>query len=650
MTDAATILGPGGRLQELVPGYESRPGQLTMAAAVERALATDGVLICEAGTGTGKTLAYLIPAILSGRRVVISTATRALQDQLLNKDIPLAERALGRPTSAAVLKEVGNYVCRRRFADVDSARVSQSYRALRQFVDESETGDLSELMDGTGGERVAELVAASTDTRLGARCEHYDRCFVTWAKRRAEAAQVVIVNHHLFFADLALRGPHPGHVLPPYDAVIFDEAHRVEDIAAPFFGSRVSLRKLSLLAEDAKRWLPSRGLLSSRHVERAENAAAQLFECLLTLMGREPRLLLGPDHWQGACYQRYLDVDASFEHLELSAAVPSSEEYPNTAETEALRNLARRARQLRDELTSLVEGANGCVTWIERDGGPALCSTPVALAPILSERLFQQVPTLVFTSATLRGGEGETPFHFFKTRLGAQASPSEIAELVVDSPFDYKTHARLYAPRHLPSPASSAYGEAAIHEVRALLDAAAGGAFVLVTSFSMLRTFHAGLADCAHPLLVQGEAPKHVLLEAFREASNAVLLATMSFWEGVDVPGQALRLVIIDKLPFPVPTDPLFSARAAELEEQGGNPFRELALPTAQMTLQQGFGRLIRSRRDRGLVAVLDSRLQTKGYGRQLLSALPPAPVLDQLEDAIAFLRSLDPESNDDHH
>lgn len=664
MTRASDLLGPDGPLAVLLPGYEVRSGQQAMAEAVEATLTDERVLFCEAGTGTGKTLAYLLPALLSGKRVVISTATRALQDQLVEKDVPLAERILGRPVRAVVLKGLSNYLCQRRTAefrasDLGAPSTRLKLPLLERWRLETETGDLSELAGIREDDPLLEAVRSSSDTRRGGPCPHYAECFVTKARQRADDAELVITNHHLFFADLALRGPHPGRVLPDYDAVVFDEAHQLEDVATLFFGVRVSRRRLQTLFRDVERLAGgkqralARGAsttLDDALVARAERAEESLFAQLARRSSREePRTLLERDAWLGSLQESYLALDTALEGLETSADLARSTPRVDAARaSEDWDGIWKRARTLREALTTIVEGAPGRITWLDNaSGAPALTSSAVDLSGTLRERLFDRVPSLVLTSATLTasparlGSKGESsPFAFARSRLGAYDCENEIRELVVESPFDFKNRALLYLPKDLPAPNDPSFVERAVEPVERLIEASDGGAFVLTTSLRSMKQFHALLSQrLARPVLVQGQAPKHALLASFRQSTRAILVATLSFWEGVDVPGDALRLVILEKVPFSVPTDPILSARARALEAEGGNPFNALFMPLAQMTLKQGFGRLIRTRRDRGVVALLDSRIHTKGYGQRLLSQLPPAKRTSDLEQACEFLR-----------
>lgn len=678
MTETARDwLGPNGHFARTWERYEARQGQLEMAAAVERALEREHVLFCEAGTGTGKTLAYLVPALLSGRKVVISTATRALQDQIWNSDLPLLEKAVGRPISAALMKGLGNYLCLRR-AELAHSEANLATRSALRLLEEwqhsTETGDFSELTAISERDPVFSLVQSSSDTRLGSRCPHFDRCFVTRMRRNAEDAQLVIVNHHLFFADLALKGPHPGRVIPEYDAVVLDEAHQVEDIAALFFGTRVSQRQLTTLVKDATALL-HHAHSASNLPQRVEQVANSFFTRLTAGTATEARTRLGEDAWVGETHKSYLELDEVLDGLThaTNVALKTVVDQPDT--WEGLDALSRRTRDLRNALAFVVDGDAKHVTWLDRSSaGTALSATPVDVAPILQRRLFESGKCVVFTSATLSTPAAPLPtfpaqlddvpadderllgpssrFTYARRRLGALGIIQPVDELVVESPFDFRNHALLFVAKDLPEPREEGFSQQALPLVRELLLASNGGAFVLTTSFRVLKSLHDRmLAEWDElpwegpppTLLVQGSAPKSQLLQTFKQAANAVLVATMSFWEGVDVPGNALRLVIIDKIPFSVPTDPLVAARVQHIEESLQNPFNELYIPSAQMALKQGFGRLIRSETDKGVVALLDSRLHRKGYGQRILGALPPAQRTTRLSEAVAFLEALRP-------
>jgi ATP-dependent DNA helicase DinG len=664
---ARALLGPDGPLAQRFAGYEERQGQLEMADAVERALAEERPLLCEAGTGTGKTLAYLVPAILSRKRVVVSTATRALQEQVFHKDLPGIASGLGLRPEAALVKGLGNYLCLRRFdelrrssAAVTDLALGRSLPLLEDWAEHTESGDAAELTALAEDDPLWREVASSSETRVGAECDFFDRCFVTRMKREAERARILVVNHHLFFADLAVKeaaGPRAAAagVLPRYDAVIFDEAHQLEDVATAHFGTRVSRARLETTLRDAERAFTGSGL-SDRLLSRGEGTAlvalvreavVELFSWLAELCprseeGGSPRTPLPREAWSGALVDAYHRLDTALETLGLYADANRI--------SDAVALVGERAQRLRHDVASIVEHATQQVTWIEsrpprgsrRGAAPgrpevtAFGASPVELGHLLRERIFDRVGAVVLTSATLTtAADG---FGFFRSRMGLSSPATGAVELSVSSPFDHQKNALLYAPTDLPDAADPAFVPRAAERIAELCAVTGGGAFVLCTSVRGMRAlFFALRGKLPRPPLLQGEAPKSALLARFKHDGHAVLVATMSFWEGVDVPGDALRLVIIEKIPFAVPTDPLVAARCARLADEGVDPFLGYSVPQAALTLKQGFGRLLRTRADRGVVAVLDRRVRTRGYGRALLDSLPPARRATRVDEVRAF-------------
>lgn len=654
---ARQLLEVGGPLSESFADYEARPGQLDMADAVERVLHDDGILLCEAGTGTGKTLAYLLPAIASGRRVVVSTATRALQEQIAARDLPLIERTLGLTVNAQVLKGLGNYLCLRRF---EAARASGAptrqprLAAIEAWRRRTLTGDIAELRELPETDALWRDVTSSSDTRIGSRCVHFEDCFVTRVRRKAERARLLIVNHHLFFADLALRGPHPGRVLPDYDCVIFDEAHQLESIATDFFGRSVSSGRIDAALRDGARALESAATLGVK-VEcaapsRAVSVCAETFWAAIDgAVGAtdDGRALVERDAFSGKVAEAWHALDAALEHWSDTCTRASArlleQGGERSAAADALELVAVRTQDLRAALAEIADGARGYVAFLESSlRAHTLNLRPVNLAETLKARIFESVPAVVLTSATLATGsaESENPFRYVRSRLGL-GSEFQVTELVVPTPFDLQQQALLYTPRDLPSPRDTDFLERAAERIGALITLTRGGAFVLTTSLRSMRQLAVRLRAALPTLqvLCQGDAPKNALLDDFRADGHAVLVATLSFWEGVDVPGHALRLVVLEKVPFSVPTDPVLSARCRALEEEGGNAFMDLIVPSAAIMLKQGFGRLIRSKSDRGIVALLDERVHRRGYGKRLLNALPPAARTDAMDDVVAFCR-----------
>jgi ATP-dependent DNA helicase DinG len=631
-------LAPGGGLQRAIPHYEDRAEQRQMSAAVARALDDERPLIVEAGTGTGKTLAYLIPALASGKRVVVSTGTRALQDQIARHDVPLLRSILARPFSAVVLKGVANYACRRKLAALAAlpGGGEASVQALLDWSEHTETGDRAEVEWLAESAPLWAEATTTPDARIGPRCPYFERCFVTTARRLAEQAQLVLVNHHLYFADRALRASHPGaKVLPDHDAVIFDEAHQLEDVATEHFGARISTPKLAELVRDAHVSLARAPLWTGRASEGAihavERAGIGLFAQVRAALADAPSPRFGDpgrvplpaglfDHADRR--EAWFKLDTALEDLaRISEAEgeppPDAEPDADAGARAALGGVARRARELRDALAAIAEQRQkNHVYWGEvRPSGTFLTASPIDVADLVRRHIVKAGPTPVFTSATLAAA-GD--FGYVRARLGLD----DADELLVTSPFDYERQALLYVPRDLP-PASDGFTAEAAARTRELLAITGGRAFLLFTSHRALREAAARLADLPYPRLVQGEAPRAALVDRFRATPGAVLLGTGSFWEGVDVPGDALSLVVIDKLPFAPHTDPLIAARMAASAEAGADPFAAIQLPAAAIALKQGFGRLIRRRDDRGIVAVLDGRIVGRGYGRVFLDTLP---------------------------
>ena len=625
------LLSPGGALDRAIPYYEDRAEQRAMSAAVARALEDARPLIVEAGTGTGKTLAYLIPALQSGKRVVVSTGTRALQDQIARHDLPLLRTILQRPFAAVVLKGVGNYVCRRKLAEAATRGIDVS--ALVDWREHTETGDRAEVEWLAEGAPVWTDVTTTPDARIGPRCPYFERCFITQARRAADKAELILVNHHLYFADRALRAAYPGaRVLPEHDAVIFDEAHQLEDVATEHFGAKISTHKLGVLVRDAHLALSRMPLWTGRAADDTIHAVERAG---LALFAHVRSALIGPngddrvplpeglfDHPERQT--AWFKLDSALEELARAAEAegeppPDEEPSEDAGARASLASLARRARELRDDLATIAEQRHKShVYWGEaKPGHTALTASPIEVAELVRRHITTSGPVPIFTSATLAAA-GD--FSYQRTRLGLD----DADELMVPSPFDYAQQAMLYVPRDLPLPGEEAYSAAAAARTLELLAITQGRAFLLFTSHRALREAAARLKDLPYPRLVQGDAPRATLVDRFRATPNAVLLGTGSFWEGVDVPGDALSLVVIDKLPFAPHTDPLVAARMQARAEANEDPFQTVQLPAAALALKQGFGRLIRRRDDRGIVAILDSRVVTKTYGRVFLETLPP--------------------------
>jgi len=646
------VFGPDGLIAKAHPEYEHRPGQLQMAQAVMRAFEEKRHLIVEAGTGTGKTLAYLVPAVaaaLGGNgRVIVSTGTKNLQEQLMEKDIPFLQSALPKRFAATYMKGRSNYVCLNRLGRAQSAPVLEGLEEVDYFEEvthwaiESETGDRSELANLPESLSFWRHIDARSEACLGQKCPDFDPCFITRMRNRAQDADIVVVNHHLFFADLSLRNGNYGSVLPDYTAVILDEAHLIEDVASEYFGSQVSNYQIDDLVRDLG-MIPIDDVQLdqelTRSVARMARFADDFWMGFRDGRGDEGRYPIIP----GTFARRNAHGDFEATRLGelysvLENAIARVETTLDTLQEKPpeIEALVRRLRQIRFDLEFIVTGPDKkFVYWLERRGrGVFLRASPIDVAGLLQDKLFDEVPTVVLTSATLSSGGN---FAFIRDRLGLDAAD----DLIAESTFDYQRQAILYLPLAMPDPRSREWQDAAVDEVIKILNATEGRAFVLSTSLAGMQSLYDNISiEIDYPCLVQGSASKGQLLKRFRETPNAVLFATSSFWQGVDVRGDQLSCVIIDKLPFAVPTDPLVAARQRYIEDCGGSSFYQYSVPQAIIALKQGLGRLIRSTTDRGVLAVLDPRLRTKGYGRTFLQSLPACRVTSQISDLTSILSS----------
>ncbi len=634
MADVSQVFGPEGLLAQRLPGFHHREQQQAMAERVGEMLETGGVLICEAGTGTGKTLAYLVPALLSRRKVLISTGTRNLQDQLFGRDLPLVRNALGLPVSAALLKGRGNYLCQHRLKlrlEDPGLLPENQRRHLAQVRDWSKVtrrGDIAELPIPEDAQVWPEVTSTS-DNCLGQECPEWQVCHLVAARREAQAADLVVVNHHLFCADLALKDEGFGEILPGADCFLLDEAHQLPEIAASFFGLSLSSRQLLDLVRDT-------GLEARRDAEdvpELPRRAAALRRVVLDL-----RLALGEGERRGPW--RELAEDSGVRRA-LEALDGALESLADGLESisgrgKGLDSCLARAKDLLERLRSLVSTEPAeVVRWFETQGrGLRLHQTPLEVAGFFRDQMGRERTTWIFTSATLAVGDS---FAHFARQLGIAEARTERW----DSPFDYPRQALWFVPRGFPLPADPDYDRQVLALAREIIHYSRGRAFLLFTSHRALRETAAGLESrVPYPLLVQGTAPRAELLERFRRLGNAVLLGTSSFWEGVDVRGEALSCVLIDRLPFAAPGDPVRAARIDALRRRGGDPFRDYQLPQAVIALKQGAGRLIRDRRDRGVLVVCDPRLLSRPYGRAFIASLPAMARTRELEDVKAFFGS----------
>ena len=632
------IFGPGGILDQHLEQYEYRPSQLDMAEAVLQAIRDREHLCAEAGTGTGKTLAYLVPALAADGRVVVSTATRNLQEQLISKDIPLIRDTILPSLKAVCMKGRPNYLCLFRLERISKQGrifsddpVTQDLERLRKWSEITETGDRAELEWLSDSSELWDSVDARSEICMGSRCGHFEDCFITRLRLEAVSADIVIVNHALFFTDLRMANDESGGILPEYSVAILDEAHEVEEIASGLFGQRISSHQLECLARDASS-VSSPGSDLAGVADRLGIASRKLCSALPPSGGRVS-LNLYQDKDRSLSDLRRLhsdefsDVETSLQELyhALEARIGESQDHEM---------LARRADGLLAVLDDIVNtDVEDYVYWIDQGKrGLSLNQTPVNVAPELRARLFSRIDSVILTSATMKTGGS---FEFFKSRLGLDES----LEMDLPGEFDYASQTRLFIPRDLPESSSDEFFSLQVDYINRILRITGGHAFLLFTSFRQMKKVYKHLREKSeYPLLLQGEMPKSSILGRFRTTPHCVLCATSSFWQGVDVRGDALRAVVIDKLPFQVPTDPVVSARFHQMKMKGEDPFRGYSIPTAVITLRQGLGRLVRSREDHGIMAILDSRIWNKWYGKYFLENLEGIPVTDDLSQLESFL------------
>lgn len=647
-----SLFGPDGPIARLHDNYEYREGQVRMAEAIARSFVDKKHLIVEAGTGTGKTLAYLIPAINESirkkKRIIVSTGTKNLQEQLMEKDIPLLQKIFSKKFTVAYMKGRSNYACLYRIHKshdqpvLDGVGDVEHFREVVEWSRDSKTGDRAELTFLPENLSFWPRMNAKAETCLGQKCPDYEPCFITKMRASADRADIVIVNHHLFFADLNVRGNQFGKVLPDYGAVIFDEAHLIEDIAADYFGFQVSNYRIDELVQDAGSLPITDAIFNSALMKasaRIADLSEQFWSRFTQARAQEGRFALTADiFWirghdgeqrRSALGDIYAALDDNLGRLETDVDVYSDK----VPEAESV---VKRIRQTRFDLGFIVKQADSnFVYWLERRGrGTYLQASPVDVSELLREKLFDKVDTCILTSATLSANGS---FNFIRDRLGLAAGKTHSLE--APSSFDYENQALLYLPKTMPDPRSPEFTQMAAAEIVRILHATNGRAFVLCTSYSsMTALFELVSSRVGYPCFLQGSMSKTGLIDKFRSTPHAVLFATSSFWQGVDVRGDQLSCVIIDKLPFAVPTDPLVQARSRFIDENGGRSFMDYSVPQAIIALKQGIGRLIRSKSDRGVIAILDPRMRTKPYGRDFLRSLPRMRITAELNDVAGVI------------
>jgi ATP-dependent DNA helicase DinG len=643
------FLGPKGPLAKILPRYQKRPEQAQMASSVLNAMDSGSILVVEAGTGTGKTLAYLVPAIYFGGRVVISTGTKALQEQLVNKDLPVLEKEF--EIFSAVMKGRSNYLCWKRYKEFGQEptfnfrKEIPFYELIQKWALETKTGDRAEIKGLPDDFSAWRQMSATGEQCIGQKCDYFDECFVTRMRAEAQQADIVVVNHHLFFADLALKDEVPHQIIPDYNTVIFDEAHSLAEVATEYFGVQVSNWRMEDLAQDVRRMERLGGVNADdlrtalRALEKMERSVNSVLQTISTY-GKSYGL-------EGSRFslERFKTNDvileegerASSDLKDLASALGNLSD-----DNDAAGNLPERARSLASDLRFVISQEDeDHIYWAETRGrGVTLRASPAELGPVLDQKLFSKPMPVTFTSATLAvQANNEWSFSHFKSDLGLDNQMRKVEEKWLPSSYDWKKQAILYVPNHMPDPSSSEFIVNASREMLRIIRISKGRAFLLFTSYRNLDAAYELLEPhISYSVLKQGDAPKSELLEKFRRDESSVLFATQSFWEGVDVSGQALSCVVIDKLPFSSPGDPLTSAKIERIKRKGGNPFMDFQLPSAVISLKQGLGRLIRNKEDYGILSVLDSRIHKKRYGKTFIKSLPPVPLTMKINDLDEFI------------
>jgi ATP-dependent DNA helicase DinG len=633
-SDIEQIFADGGLLSQHIEHYSARSQQIEMAEKVAESLANGDTLIAEAGTGTGKTFAYLAPAMLSGQKVFISTGTKNLQDQLFKKDLPKLREILSVPVKAALLKGRSNYLCHHRLGLAESEPASpitqHTLQQLRDWSGKSDSGDLSETDLLEEQSLLWPKVTSTVDNCLGQQCPDYDDCFIVEARRKAQEADVVIINHHLLMSDMALKASGQGEVLPDADAFIIDEAHQLPAIASQFLGHRVSSHQLQELSRDCIREMEAEAADMDGIRRAADKLENRLHQLKISLGDNEQRL---PWH---QCLQRFTDVSEQLENVISQLETLAEELEPAAERSRGLEQCHQRTMDLIDRLNIFSDSDHddNLVLWLDiRGSGFILHATPQEVSEQFRQWIADKPSSWVFTSATLTvAGK----FNNFIQQLGLDDPITASWQ----SPFDYANQSLLYMPNIPVEPSSPQYNQHVADIARAVIAHSKGRIFLLFTSYRALHEVADALKDMDYPILVQGSRAKNQLLAEFREHGNAILLGTNSFWEGVDVRGEALSCVLIDKIPFASPGDPVLEARINHLRERGGNPFRSIQIPAAVIQLKQGMGRLIRDKNDAGVLVLCDPRFLSKPYGKVFMRSLPPMPITQQLEDVETFFQT----------
>ncbi len=637
-----SILGSDGKLATVIDNFTPRPQQQELAQAIKSALKNNHSLVAEAGTGTGKTFAYLVPALLSGKKVIISTGTKNLQDQLFNRDLPLLRKALAIPAKVALLKGRANYLCHYRLDDPSSQQLFYSkqqvneFKRIRRMASQTKQGDIAEITNVAEDSPVWSAVTSTAESCLSQDCQHFERCFVQKARRKALDADIIIINHHLFFADLALQEEGVGELLPTADLIIFDEAHQLYDVASLFFGQRISARQLLELITDTQQEY----LKSAADADQLKDALARLKKAIADM-----RLSMGEAKQKAAWHTiaKQKAVTEATEQLQTELTFLSECLDANKERSKGLENCHRRSVELLQLFKSMTTAApEDQIHWFETYSQSfAIYFTPMNIADDFQAHMQSKQRSWIFTSATMTI---DNNFEHFLSQLGL----NDTEQLQLDSPFNYQEHSLLYLPRNMPDPNSRDYVDAVINAALPVIEASPGGVFLLFTSYYALNKAAALLKDQLDTdLFIQGEQPKDKLLQAFRACDKAVLLGTSSFWEGVDVRGRALSCVIIDKIPFSTPDDPILQARSHVLRQQKKDPFYHHSLPHAVINMRQGAGRLIRDHDDKGVLMICDPRLQAREYGKTILASLPNMQRTRELSNVTDFFTKMNDHANE---